>query len=188
MDDNNYSLLQFVFLLWTLSSSSADTQSFESQKIVTEEPSEVQDGEQDYVSPVEEAPASTEAPSEATTEAEDDILLEDSMVDDSKNTVIVDVSAKEEIINEEPPTDEEITENNKEPSHEAINTIDDTKDNTYDDTEYYYDEDYYYDEEEKDCVSSLRGLWYKELCTKEDRFICQAERRAWRGNKTFKKN
>ena len=143
-DDNNYFLLQFVFLLWTLSSSSADTQSFESQKIVTEEPSEVQDGEQDYVSPVEEAPASTEAPSEATTQAEDDILLEDSMVDDSKNTVIVDVSAKEEIINEEPPSDEEITENNKEPSHEAINTIDDTKDNTYDD-EYYYDDDYYYD-------------------------------------------
>ena len=77
----------------------AETESFESQKIVTEEPiKQVHDGEQDNISPVEEASESTEAPSEASTKAEDEILLEDSTVDDSANTPTVAKNTKAETV------------------------------------------------------------------------------------------
>ena len=141
--------------MWSISSSLAVTESFESQKIVTDKPSPgANDGEQDAVdSRDEEALATTEAPSEATTQAEDEILPEESMVEEAKNisSILVENSANiEDVVKVATATtdDEEISGNIKEPSHEAINTIDDTKDNTYDDTDYYYDDDYYYDEDE----------------------------------------
>ena len=80
------------------------------------------------------------------------------MVEEAKNTtnILVENSANTEetdVVKVATATtnddDEEISGNIKEPSHEAINTIDDSKDNTYDDTEYYYDEDYYYDDEDE---------------------------------------
>ena len=77
----------------------AETESFESQKIVTEEPiKQVHDGEQDNISPVEEASESTEAPSEASTKAEDEILLEDSTVDDSAEQIAVSLGIIAELL------------------------------------------------------------------------------------------
>ena len=130
----------------------AETESFESQKIVTEEPiKQVHDGEQDNISPVEEASESTEAPSEASTKAEDEILLEDSTVDDSADTPTLAKNTKDETNDKVEINDQEIREDNKDASHDDINTIDDTKDNSYDD-EYYYDDDYYYDDEEENFI------------------------------------
>ena len=83
--------------MWSVTFSLAETESFESQKIVTEEPiKQVHDGEQDNISPVEEASEPTEAPSETSTKAEDEILLEDSMVDDSAGTPTVAKNTKDE--------------------------------------------------------------------------------------------
>ena len=59
---------QFIFLLWTLASSLAETESFESQKIATL----ANDGEQDITSQEDiETLQSTEAPIENTTPTQD---------------------------------------------------------------------------------------------------------------------
>ena len=84
--------------MWTISSSLAVTKPFESQKIVTDKPS-IDNGEQDKVdSHDEEVLAPTEAPSEASTQAEDEILPEESLVEEAKNTtsIIVENSANTE--------------------------------------------------------------------------------------------
>ena len=80
---------QFIFLLWTLSSSLAITESFESQKIATI----ARNGEQDISSQEDstETLQSTEAPSEITTSTEDENLQQDqeeNVVNDSEDKML----------------------------------------------------------------------------------------------------
>ena len=112
---------------------------------------QVQDGEQSDLSPAQDDSEPTEDIVETTTtQAEDEILLEDSILNTEEDTNTITI-VKAEAVNEEETNvneseaDEEIKEILKDASHEAINAIDDTKDNSYDDDEYYYDDDYYYD-------------------------------------------
>merc|ERR1711963_872630 len=73
------------------------------------------------------------------------------MVDDSAGTPTVAKNTKDETNDKVEINDEEIKEDNEDASHDVINTIDDTKDNSNDD-EYYYDDDYYYDDEEENFI------------------------------------
>ena len=130
---------QFIFLLWTLSSSLAITESFESQKIATI----ARNGEQDISSQEDstETLQSTEAPSEITTSTEDENLQQDqeeNVVNDSEDKIVAENTA--EVKKEEITIDTD--ENDK------TNEIQDTKDNSYDDEDYYYDDNYYYDDED----------------------------------------